>query len=280
MSYTLRPYQQAAVDAAIRWMKKNSEPALLELSGGAGKSLICAEIARVMYQLSGKRILVLVPNQDLLLKNGEKMAMTGEKFSYYSASVSKSLRHHIVLATEGTFKSIAKKIGHEFSCVVVDEAHRVTPTFKQIITDMREGNPNLRVIGMTGTPFRTTEGYIYDLDLENKIMQEATNPYYKKLLYRVTCDDLIAQGYLTPAQIGLPSESYDTSKIVLGDREDFTESELKKTFELKSVTSKIVADMLEKTKHHLGVIVFCATLKHAHFESGLAMEHTVQILCS
>lgn len=272
MSYTLRPYQQAAVDAAIRWMKKNSEPALLELSGGAGKSLICAEIAKVMYQLSGKRILVLVPNQDLLLQNGEKMAMTGEKFSYYSASVSKSLRHHIVLATEGTFKSIAKKIGHEFSCVAVDEAHRVTPTFKQIITDMREGNPNLRVIGMTGTPFRTTEGYIYDLDLENKIMQEATNPYYKKLLYRVTCDDLIAQGYLTPVQIGVPSESYDTSKIVLGDREDFTESELKKTFELKSVTSKIVADMLEKTKNHLGVIVFCATLKHAQEVCDLLPE--------
>lgn len=99
-SYTLRPYQQEAVNAAIDWVKKNSEPALLSLSGGAGKSLICAEIARIMYQMTGKRILVLVPNQDLLIQNGEKMQMTGEKFSYYSASVSKSLRHHIVLATE------------------------------------------------------------------------------------------------------------------------------------------------------------------------------------
>lgn len=271
-SYVLRPYQQAAVDLAINWMKKNTDPALLELSGGAGKSLICAEIARVMYQLSSKRILVLVPNQDLLIQNGEKMAMTGEKFSYYSASVSKSLRHHIVLATEGTFKSIAKKIGHEFSCVIVDEAQRVTPTFKQIINDMREGNPLLRVIGMTGTPFRA-DGYIFKLNNEDKIEQESMpNAFYKKLLYRVTCDDLIAQGYLTPVQIGVPSESYDTSEIVLGNREDFTESELKKTFELKSVTSKIVADMLEKTKHHLGVIVFCATLKHAQEVCDLLPE--------
>lgn len=263
MSYTLRPNQQKAVEAAINWMKKNSEPALLALTGAFGKSLVCAEIAKIMFQLSKKRILVLVPNQDLLIQNGEKMAMTGEKFSYYSASVSKSLRHHIILATEGTFKSIAKKIGHEFSCVLVDEAHRVTNTFKQIIADMREGNPNLRVLGMTGSPYRTIEGYIYELDVNNKITQEAINPFYKKLLYEYTCDQLIADGYGTPVQIGVPSESYDTSEIVLGDREDFTESELKKTFELKSVTSKIVADMLEKTKHHLGVIVFCATLKHA-----------------
>lgn len=261
--YILRDYQQEAVNIAVNWVKKNTDAGLLELSGGAGKSLICAEIARIMYQMTGKRVLVLVPNQDLLIQNGEKMELTGEKFSFYSASVSKSLRHHIVLATEGTFKSIAKKVGHEFTLVIVDEAHRVTPTFKQIISDMREGNPLLRVIGMTGTPFRH-DGYIYEIGTDDKIEQESMpNPFYKKLLCRVSCDELIEQGFLTPVQIGLPSESYDTSDIKLGDREDFTESELKKTFEFKTVTSNIVADFLDKTKNHLGVIVFCATLKHA-----------------
>ena len=262
-SYTLRPNQQIAVDHFIQWMKKNTEPALISVTGAFGKSLVCAEIARIMFQMTGKRVLVLVPNQDLLIQNGEKMAMTGEKFSFYSASVSKSLRHHIVLATEGTFKSIAKKKGHEFTCVIVDEAHRVTPTFMQIISDMREGNPLLRVIGMTGTAFRSKTGYIYELDEENKMMREAVDPYYKKLLYSYSCDQLIADGYGTPVQIGVPSESYDTSNIKLGDREDFSESELKKTFELKSITQQIVADIVDKTKHHLGVILFCATLKHA-----------------
>ena len=263
-NYTLRPYQHEAVQTAVDWMKKNTEPALLELSGGAGKSMICAEIARIMYQMTKKRILVLVPNQDLLIQNGEKMQLTGEKFSFYSASVSKSLRHHIILATEGTFKAIAKEKGHEFTCVIVDEAHRVTPTFKQIIDDMREGNPLLRVIGMTGTPFRASTGYIYELDLDNKMVQESVDPYYKKLLYRVTCEELIEQGYLTPVRIGVPSASYDTHDMKLTNGDDFTESELKKTFELKSITEQIVADFVEKTKNdNYGVVVFCATLKHA-----------------
>lgn len=277
-SYTLRPYQQEAVNAAIDWVKKNSEPALLSLSGGAGKSLICAEIARIMYQMTGKRILVLVPNQDLLIQNGEKIQMTGEKFSYYSASVSKSLRHHIVLATEGTFKAIAKERGHEFTMVIVDECDRVTPTFKQIIEDMREGNPLLRVIGMTGTPFRSLTGYIYELDLNNKITQEAVDPYYKKLLYSVSCDELINQGHLTPVQIGLSSESYDTSEIKLSG-EDFTDSELKKTFEDKTVTQKIVDDFVKKTiDDPFGVIVFCATVKHAQEVFDLLPEGKAVLL--
>lgn len=277
-SYTLRPYQQEAVNAAIDWVKKNSEPALLSLSGGAGKSLICAEIARIMYQMTGKRILVLVPNQDLLIQNGEKMQMTGEKFSYYSASVSKSLRHHIVLATEGTFKAIAKERGHEFTMVIVDECDRVTPTFKQIIDDMREGNPLLRVIGMTGTPFRSLIGYIYELDLNNKITQEAVDPYYKKMLYSIGCDELISQGHLTPVQIGISSESYDTSGIKLSG-EDFTDSELKKTFEDKTVTQKIVDDFVKKTiGDPFGVIVFCATVKHAQEVFDLLPEGKAVLL--
>lgn len=272
MSYTLRPNQKTAIAKAVDWVLKNTDTGLLALTGAFGKSIVCAELAKIIFEKSGKRILVLVPNQDLLIQNGEKMTMVGVKFSYYSASVSKSLRHKIVLATEGTFISVAKKIGHEFAMIIVDEAHRVTPTFKQIYEDMREGNPNLRCIGMTGTPFRA-DGYIYEIDEDGKIEQEAMpNPFYKKLLYKYTCNDLIEDGYGTPVQIGVPSESYDTNEIKLGNREDFTESELKKTFELKSVTSKIVADMLEKTKHHLGVIVFCATLKHAQEVCDLLPE--------
>ena len=54
--YKLRPYQQEAVDIAIAYLKRNSTPALLELATGAGKSLICAEIAKIMHELSGKKV--------------------------------------------------------------------------------------------------------------------------------------------------------------------------------------------------------------------------------
>lgn len=261
--YKLRSYQQEAVDASMAWLLKNSEPALLSLSGGSGKSLICAELAKLLFQKTGKRVLCLVPTEDLLLQNGEKMQMTGEKFSYYSASVEKSLRHHIVIATEGTFKKIAKDVGHEFCAVIVDEADRVTPTFKKIIEDMRLGNPLLRVIGMTGTAFRMKTGYIYEIDEENRLLgtDQAIEPYYKKLLYRLSCNELIAMGYLTPVSIGV-THGYDTKELKMkGDK--FTDESVKKTFENKgNITETIVNDVIKKSKNRKGVMIFCATLEH------------------
>lgn len=260
--YTLRSYQLEAVEIAMLWLKANSEPALLELSGGAGKSLIMAEIARRLFLLTGKRVLCLVPSEDLLLQNGEKMELTGEKFSYYCASVQKSLRHHIVIATEGSFKSIAEEKGHEFCCVLVDEADKVTPTFKTIIENMRKGNPLLRVLGMTGTPFRMKTGYIYELDTENRMVDNAINPFYKKLLYRITCNELIAMGYLTPVRVGMPDDHYDTEDLVI-QGENFTNKSVKNAFEDKSVTERIIKDVLKKTVNAKGVLIFAATLNHA-----------------
>lgn len=49
----LRPYQQDAVDAAIAWLKKFTQPAVLELSTGAGKSHIAAAIAQWINQNTG-----------------------------------------------------------------------------------------------------------------------------------------------------------------------------------------------------------------------------------
>jgi len=104
MTYTLRPYQQEAVNVAINWVRKHSEPCLLGLSTGAGKSLICAEVARILVKLSGKKILCLCPTAELVEQNYEKYLLTGNEASIYSASIGKSLRHDVVFATEGRLK--------------------------------------------------------------------------------------------------------------------------------------------------------------------------------
>lgn len=263
-SYTLRDYQLGAVDAAIEWMKKNSDPAVLSLSGGAGKSIIIAEIARILFNMTGKRILCLVPSRTLAEQNGEKMAMTGEKFSFYSASISKSLRHKIVIATEGTFKSVALSHGDQFAAILVDEADRVTETFKQIVEDMRSKNPLLRVIGLTGSPFRLSSGYIYELDLDNRVVADAIDPYYKKLIYSVTCNELIDQGYLTPIQVGAIAEHYNTENLKIDTKnESFTTKSLNEMLSDGGVTERIVQDFLAKTKDKKGVMIFCTSIKHA-----------------
>ena len=119
-----RPYQQAAHDAVVEHWKKSTAPVLIEASTGSGKSVIVALLAKSLHDLSGgKRVLCLQPAAELVAQNSEKYKAIGEQCSIYSASISKSLRHQVIFATEGTFKRVAKRLGHEFAGVIIDEAH-------------------------------------------------------------------------------------------------------------------------------------------------------------
>ena len=68
MTFTLRPYQQEAVDATLAWFRRHTEPAAIVLPTGAGKSLVIAELAR----LARGRVLVLAHVKELVAQNHAK----------------------------------------------------------------------------------------------------------------------------------------------------------------------------------------------------------------
>ena len=129
-----------------------------------------------------------------------------------------------------TFISIAEKTSGEFCAVIMDEADRITNTNKKIIEILREKNPNLRVIGMTGSPWRTKEGYIYEIDLDGSIVEETTNPYYKKVVARVTPKELIDLGFATPPKLIPVSEKYETEGIKLNSSGTFNQDDIDHAF--------------------------------------------------
>ena len=150
---TLRPYQQAAVDAAVEWMRKSLAPACIEAATGAGKSHIIAEIARLIHAQTGKRVLCLAPSAELVVQNHGKYLASGHRASMFSASAgAKELRYSVVFGSPLTVKnriSAFCRAGNDgYALVVVDEAHGLTPTVQGIIEAMREANPNLRVLGL------------------------------------------------------------------------------------------------------------------------------------
>lgn len=265
--YKLRDYQQKSVDIAIAYLKRNSEPALLELATGAGKSLICAEIAKIMHELSGKKVLCLCPTSELVQQNYDKFLLTGYEASIYSASIGKSLRHDVVFATEGSFKSIAEEVGGQYSTVILDEAHRITPTIKRIINDMRLGNPMLRVIGMTATPMRMLQGYIYEIDDHGRIEENATKPYFKKLLYRVGGEYLVSRGFLTPPVVGqIHADTYKTDNLQLSKTGQFTQQSIDEAFVGKgTATASIVFDVVSQAnaRNAESVMFFASCIEHA-----------------
>jgi len=265
----LRPYQQESFDAIIKWVKKSFDPCLINAATGAGKSLIIAAVAEALHSISGgKKILCLAPSKELVLQNREKYLATGNPASIFSASAGGiCLKHPVVFGTEGTVKNALDKFGNQFCAVIIDEAHRITPTIKNIIEQLQHKNSKLRVIGLTATPYRMGTGYIYQIDENGRTLDEseAINPFFTKLLYKIEARFLIEQGYLTPPVFEQgESESYDTSGLTLNRMGQFDSASIDKAFVGKGrKTSLIVAEIVEKAHHRMGVMIFAATVQHA-----------------
>ena len=266
MTLTPRPYQQRAIDSAINWMRKNTDSCVLDLSMSAGKSIIAAFIANEMHRISGgKKVLVLCPNATLVSQNAEKYAMISDEYSIYSASISKSLRHAVVFATPLSFAGIVDKTDGEFCCVIVDEGDSITETIKGIISTLKEKNPLLRVCSMTGTPYRTGEGWIAEIDVNNTVFEEITSPYYKKIVDRISPRELIDLGFATPPCVVDVSEKYDTSNLKLTSNGTFRQSDIDQAFVGQGrKTASVVEDIVNRSNSigARGVMIFGATINH------------------
>src|SRR5690554_1426631 len=266
---TPRYYQAEAHDAVIEHWKRSTLHVLIEAATGSGKSVIVALLAQTLNKLSkGKRVLCLAPSAELVTQNAEKYQAIGEQCSIYSASAgSKSLRHQVIFATEGTFKKVAKRMGGEFAGVIVDECHRLTPTIQQIIEDMRLSNPNLRVCGLSATPYRLQDGFIFGVDPDGKALPEhiARDPYFHQCVYSIGPRLLLELGFLTPLRAGeINAAQYDTSGLKIQSNGQYSQATLKAAFEgWGRKTAAIVADIVAQTQHATGTMIFAQTVEHA-----------------
>lgn len=262
----LRPYQQSAHDESIAWIKQSIDPCLIEAATGAGKTHIIAAIANTVHKASGgKHVLCLAPSAELVEQNHEKFEATGNKASIFSASAGKKcLRHPVVFGTPGTVKNRISRFGSQFALVIIDECHELTPTIKEIIEAIKNENHKLRVIGLSATPYRLGEGYIYATDEKGK---PTGNPdaYFIKKIFTISAPELISLGYLTPPVIGpIHAEQYKTLHMEVNSRGQFDGHDVDRAYHGHGrKTSLIVADIVEQAKDRNGVMIFAATVQHA-----------------
>lgn len=269
---TLRPYQSDAANAALAWMLKSTAPFVIDAATGAGKSHIIAEIARVIHAKTGKRVLCLAPSAELVVQNAEKYKASGNRASMFSASAgAKELRFPVVFGSPLTVKNRISRFQKEgpegYALVILDEAHGITPTVRDIIQAMRDANPNLRVCGLTATPYRLGSGWIFREDDQGRIMGDdvARDPYFAKCVYKIDARALIDMGYLTKPVIGaINATGYDTSGLALNSRGQFDADAVDRAYHGHGrKTAAIVGDVVAQSQNRMGVMFFAATVKHA-----------------
>ena len=278
-SIVLRNYQKQAVSATLNHFRQSHESAIIVLPTGAGKSLVIAELAR----LARGKLLVLTHVQELVEQNHAKYEALGLKAGIYSAGLGQ--RHTSAQVTFASIQSIANHLTafeHSFSLVIIDECHRVNSQedsqYQQVIHTLTQRNPSMMLLGLTATPYRLGQGWIYRYDYRG-FVRETEHPVFKHCIYELPLSQLIREGYLTsPICINAALHHYDFSSLLGADDQHKTEALSHLLRKYPRVTRAITEEVIELSKTRRGVMLFAASVEHAKEIYGYLPEQQSAII--
>ena len=264
--YTLRTYQQEAVDRTLDYFRKRRDPAVIVLPTGAGKSLVIAELAKIAIG----RVLVLAHVKELVEQNHLKYESYGLHAGIYSAGLNQKDSEQKVIF--GSIQSVAKAkdaFFKDFTLVVIDECHRVglepDSQYAKVITQLKLNNPRICTLGLTATPYRLGLGWIYNYALRGELKTQEQR-FFKHCIYDLPLEYMISNQYLTPpVQVDIPVTSYDFSELIEGGNA-YTMAQLEEALhQQRRLTPLIIKNIIDITEsdQRQGVMIFSSTVKHA-----------------
>ncbi len=235
----LRDYQEAALDMLREAFKDGHKSIVLYLATGGGKT----EIAIAMLEacrVKGTRAAMLLDRIVLCDQTSQRL----DKYKIdHGVLQSGHWRYRPSELIQVCSAQTIEKRG-EFpglSLLIIDEAHQSRAQTIEFI----KNNPNIKVIGLTATPFTKGMGSVYS---------HVVSP--------ITTKKLVDAGSLVPLRVFISKEIDMTgAKKVAGEW-----SQAEATSRGKKITGDIVAEWIKKTHEIFGkpekTIVFCAGVDH------------------
>ncbi len=262
---TLRPYQQEAVRRVVAHFRGSDEPAVVVLPTGSGKSLVIAELAR----LARGRVMVLAHVRELVEQNHAKYQAYGLAADIFSAGLGRKEASCQVVF--GSVQSVVRGLDRfddgNFTLLVIDECHRVSPkedaSYRQVIGQLQAANPRLKVLGLTATPYRLGQGFIYYRHHHGMVRGDETT-FFRDCVFEQPLRLMVKQGYLAePRRIDVAVERYDFSALAPSASGLFREEELNRVAAGNRATPGIIAEVVERARDRQGVMLFAASVAHA-----------------
>jgi len=267
MTKTLRPYQQEVLDKLKVRLKETDHPLLVNASVGAGKSIIIAELLKIIEH-AGWRALCLTMNSTLIRQNAETYREQGGNAGIFCSSLGmKQTTQPIIFASPLSVRISIKKSGKlskvPFNLIVIDECHNINVNdtntsyiriFNHYTHLSKELGHKLRFVGLTGTPFRGKGYPIVGDDL-----------FFKEEVCAITAEWLIENNYLAPPVWGVIDKTieYDFKQLKVNSLGKFKTQELEAAIHKSPrLTGKIMTEVKEVVKDRKGAFIFASTIKH------------------
>lgn len=129
--------------------------------------------------------------------------------------------------------------------------HKDEGGYRRLLADLKDINANLRVVGLTATPWRLGHGLITD---EPAIFSDLIEP--------VTIDELVRRKFLAPLRSKVTVERLDVSGVHKRGGE-YIESELQAAVDNEAQNRAIVQEVISRAEDRKAWLFFCAGVRHA-----------------
>lgn len=278
----LRGYQQIAVNAVYDYMRKSDLNPCVVLPTGAGKSIVIAKIVTDAVTLWQGRCLILAHVKELLEQNAAKIAALCPEIDIgiFSAGLnSRNTKERVIVAGIQSVYDKAAQLG-SFDLVLIDEAHLIPPDgdgmYRSFLDDMKKINPNIRLIGLTATPYRLKGGLICRKE---------------NLLNEVCCEigvrELIVAGYLSKLKSKNGKYKADLDNLHIRGGE-FVAEDVEKAMDNERLVTAACREIAELCKDRKKVLIFASSIDHCrhiaetireqtHEECGIVTGHTPKL---
>lgn len=252
----LRPYQSEAVAAVYEHLRTRDDNPCVVLPTGTGKSLVLGQIASDAVTLWRGRVLILAHVKELLEQNADKIRRLcpGLDVGVYSAGLnSRDTEHSVIVAGIQSVYRRACELG-AFDLIIVDEAHLIPPDgdgmYRTFLDEASVVNPNVRVIGMTATPYRLKGGEIC-----------AAENILNHVCYEAGLKEMIVQGFLSPLRSKGGVSSPDISGVHVRGGE-FIASEMEAAMDQDALVRAACQEIVDLTAERRAVLIFAAGVAH------------------
>ncbi|BBI53111.1 hypothetical protein HORIV_55320 [Vreelandella olivaria] len=154
-----------------------------------------------------------------------------------------------------------------FTLMVIDESHRVSlnedASYRQVIEHLRKHNPQLKILGLTATPYRLGQGFIYYRH-HHGMVRGSEESFFRDCVFEQPLRLMVKQGYLAePKRLDMAIEGYDFSALKPSSSGLFQEEELNRVVAGSRATPGIIGQIVERALDRQGVMIFAATVAHA-----------------
>ena len=267
----LRPYQSEAVAAVYEHLRTRDDNPCVVIPTGGGKTPVIATICRDAVGQWGGRVVLLAHVKELLEQAADKLRVIAPDvpMGIYSAGLKrKDLGYAVTVAGIQSIWKKACDLG-PVDLIIVDEAHMVPAEddgmYRQFIADAKVVNPNVRIIGLTATPYRMKSGSIC-----------AAENILNHVCYEVGVRELIVQGFLSPlkTKAGLQKISTDDLHVRAGE---FVASEVEDLMDKEGLVEGACAEIAQHTKDRSATLIFSSGIRHGqHIVDVLKTKHGIE----